>query len=78
MPLANESVHFHELDHVIQWQVLGTKNFLLLYASGLNANGSMSSPLEKIFMTTNAGSMLVISLPGRIRGAAANVGIAAR
>jgi hypothetical protein len=44
---ANESVHFHELVHVIQWQVLGPREFLLLYASGLvehKANRSAGGP----------------------------------
>jgi hypothetical protein len=27
---TDESVHFHELVHVVQWQVLGAKDFLLL------------------------------------------------
>ena len=43
---TDESVHFHELVHVIQWQVLGPKNFLLLYAAGLAERGYMECPLE--------------------------------
>ena len=48
MPSAatDESVHFHELVHVIQWQVLGPKNFLLLYATGLAGRGYLECPLE--------------------------------
>lgn len=45
---ADESVHFHELVHVIQWQVLGPKDFLLLYAAGLAEFGYLESPLEKM------------------------------
>ena len=45
---ADESVHFHELVHVIQWQALGPKNFLLLYAAGLAEYGYLESPLEKM------------------------------
>src|ERR1035437_6473007 len=32
---TDESLHFHELVHVVQWQVLGPKEFLWLYAVGL-------------------------------------------
>ena len=45
---ADESVHFHELVHVIQWQTLGPKEFLLLYAAGLVELGHSESPLEKM------------------------------
>jgi hypothetical protein len=31
----DESLHFHELVHVVQWRVLGVRDFLLLYAAGL-------------------------------------------
>jgi hypothetical protein len=31
----NETLHFHELIHVIQWRVLGPERFLYLYADGL-------------------------------------------
>jgi hypothetical protein len=43
---ADESLHFHELVHVVRWQVLGPKNFLLLYAAGLTERGYQESPLE--------------------------------
>jgi hypothetical protein len=43
---GDEPLHFHELIHVIQWQVLGPKDFLLLYAAGLAEQGYMGSPLE--------------------------------
>lgn len=43
---GDESLHFHELIHVIQWQVLGPKDFLLLYATGLAERGYLDSPLE--------------------------------
>lgn len=42
----NESLHFHELIHVIQWQLLGPDRFLLHYAEGLQAHGYRNSPLE--------------------------------
>jgi len=45
-PSAAESVHFHELVHVIQWQILGPKEFLLMYAAGLAEHGYLDCPLE--------------------------------
>ena len=45
---ANESVHLHELVHVIQWEILGARDFLLLYAAGLIEHDYASSPLEKM------------------------------
>jgi hypothetical protein len=41
-----ESLHFHELVHVVQWQVLGPERFLALYADGLENQGYRNSPLE--------------------------------
>ena len=41
-----ESVHLHELVHVVQWQVLGPRDFLLLYAAGLAQYGYQDCPLE--------------------------------
>jgi hypothetical protein len=43
-----ESLHFHELVHVIQWRSLGPEKFLALYADGLERFGYRNSPLEKI------------------------------
>lgn len=43
---ADESLHYHELIHVIQWRVLGPKDFLLLYAHGLAERGYLDCPLE--------------------------------
>jgi hypothetical protein len=42
----DESLHFHELVHVVQWQLLGPEDFLLLYASGLSERGYLECPLE--------------------------------
>lgn len=42
----DESLHFHELIHIVQWQVLGPKDFLLIYAAGLADRGYLDSPLE--------------------------------
>ena len=41
-----ESVHFHELVHIVQWNHLGIDRFLLLYGLGLKENGYRSNPLE--------------------------------
>jgi hypothetical protein len=45
---SEESLHCHELVHVVQWQVLGPRDFLLLYAAGLVEQGYLGSPLEKM------------------------------
>jgi hypothetical protein len=44
--VERESLHFHELVHVVQWQVLGPERFLALYADGLEKQGYCNSPLE--------------------------------
>ena len=41
-----ESLHFHELVHLIQWQILGAEHFLAMYADGLEKHGYRDSPLE--------------------------------
>lgn len=46
-----ESLHFHELVHIIQWQYLGTDKFLLLYGLGLLKHGYKNSPLETLAYT---------------------------
>ena len=43
---ALESIHFHELVHVIQWRVLGFGEFLLTYGAGVVQYGYAESPLE--------------------------------
>ena len=43
---SNESLHFHELVHVVQWAHLGVEKFLLQYAAGLATSGYRNSPLE--------------------------------
>jgi hypothetical protein len=44
----DESLHFHELVHVIQWRLLGPEKFLALYADGLERFGYRNSPLEEM------------------------------
>jgi hypothetical protein len=41
-----ESLHFHELVHVIQWRLLGPEKFLAFYADGLERFGYRKSRLE--------------------------------
>lgn len=48
---GDEAHHFHELIHVIQWQVLGPKSFLAAYADGLGRIGYRQSPLEVMAYT---------------------------
>lgn len=43
-----ESLHFHELVHVIQWERLGVDRFLLAYGAGLIQFGYRDCPLEKM------------------------------
>lgn len=43
---SEESLHFHELVHVVQWARLGIHKFLLAYGLGLHAFGYERSPLE--------------------------------
>ena len=42
----DESLHFHELVHAIQWRALGPETFLAFYADGLERFGYWKSPLE--------------------------------
>ncbi len=43
---SRESLHFHELVHVVQWDHLGVAKFLTAYAAGLAMQGYRNSPLE--------------------------------
>ena len=45
---GDESLHFHELIHVVQWRLLGAEFFLAMYAGGLEKFGYRHNPLEKI------------------------------
>lgn len=46
--MHSESIHFHELVHVVQWDQLGVNNFLLAYAAGLIQFGYENSPFEQM------------------------------
>lgn len=43
-----ESLHFHELIHVIQWERLGVDDFLLAYGAGLMQCGYGNCPIEQM------------------------------
>jgi hypothetical protein len=46
---ADEALHFHELVHIVQWQVLGPERFILAYALGHVIGGGYSAnPFEQI------------------------------
>jgi hypothetical protein len=45
---STESMHFHEVIHVIQWRALEVREFLLTYAAGFVQNGYERNPLEQI------------------------------
>jgi hypothetical protein len=49
--ITNESLHFHELVHIVQWEHLGVDRFLLTYAAGLAAHGYCSSCPHKYNMS---------------------------
>ena len=44
----SESLHFHELVHVVQWDAMGSEKFLLAYGLGLMRFGYRDSPIERI------------------------------
>lgn len=44
----DESLYFHEIVHVVQWDRLGVDGFLLTYGMGLMQWGYRDSPLEKM------------------------------
>jgi hypothetical protein len=48
----DESLHFHELVHTIQWHILGIDRLILCYARGhLAGGGYENNPLEEIAHT---------------------------
>lgn len=46
----NESLHFHELIHILQWKFLGVDRFIKSYALGLLKYEYDENPLEKMAM----------------------------
>jgi hypothetical protein len=63
--IGSESLHFHEMVHVIQWARLGVDNFLLAYGFGLYHWGYRNSPLEEIAYSLQ-GRFERNDLPGRL------------
>jgi len=61
---SNESIHFHELVHVVQWDELGPDAFLLLYGVGLAQHGYRASPLEAMAYRLQAAFDRGEALPG--------------
>jgi hypothetical protein len=55
--LRNEAIHFHELIHVVQWRILGPKQFLWSYADGLERFAYRDSPLEVMAYDAEAAFM---------------------
>jgi hypothetical protein len=49
-----ESLHFHELVHVVQWETIGANDFLLAYGAGLMRFGYRDSPLEAMAYSLQA------------------------
>ena len=43
-----ESIHFHELIHIIQWDELGADKFILTYGAKLLVSGYRRHPLEVV------------------------------
>ncbi len=64
---SSESLHFHELVHVVQWAKLGVDNFLLAYGFGLIQCGYEQSPLEKMAYTLQRGFEQGMSHPQAVR-----------
>lgn len=50
-----ESVYFHELVHVVQWDRLGTDEFLLAYGLGLIMFGYDKNPFEQLAYSWQRG-----------------------
>jgi hypothetical protein len=51
---TSESLHFHELVHVVQWNRLGIDRFLVAYGIGLMKFGYEASPLEQMAYSLQA------------------------
>lgn len=45
---TDESLHFHELLHILQWRALGPEQFILAYALELAKRGYSANPFEQI------------------------------
>ena len=46
--MDSESLHFHELLHVVQWELLGRDRYLTAWAIGTITKGYRANPLEEM------------------------------
>jgi len=46
--INNLRLHFHELVHIVQWQILGAENFITRYMTEIKNFGYNEAPLEII------------------------------
>jgi len=63
-----ESLHFHELVHVVQWERLGVDNFLLAYGVGLMQSGDLYQTFEDVYLNSPLEQMAYSLQEGFYRG----------
>lgn len=63
-----ESLHFHELVHVVQWERLGVDNFLLAYGVGLMQSGNLYQTFEDVYRNSPLEQMAYSLQEGFDRG----------
>jgi len=63
-----ESLHFHELVHVVQWERLGVDNFLLAYGVGLMQSGNLYQTFEDVYLNSPLEQMAYSLQEGFDRG----------
>ncbi|MDZ7830286.1 MAG: hypothetical protein U5L07_00885 [Desulfobacterales bacterium] len=71
-----ESIHFHELIHIIQWNELGVENFILTYGANLLVSGYRLHPLEAIAYDLQADfdrGHAIANLESRVRSHCRNL-----
>ncbi|MFP4533145.1 MAG: hypothetical protein ACLFNS_10730 [Desulfobacterales bacterium] len=71
-----ESIHFHELIHIIQWNELGAENFILTYGANLLVSGYRLHPLEAIAYDLQADfdrGHAIANLESRVRSHCRNL-----
>ena len=57
----DESLHFHELVHIVQWNLLGPERFLAIYAEGLEQFGYRDSPEQVVGRWVYQTQLLVVN-----------------
>jgi hypothetical protein len=63
---ASESIHAHELVHVVQWNALGLRQFLFTYAVGIAQHGYEKSPFEAAAYAVQREFEAGRSIPGLV------------